>query len=474
MPPSPIAGFTSAPGPTTTDSPVRRDSYTSRIIAPIGPARGTSGKSTPVQAESPKAVVTELEPPAPVQAPPAAPAAPAPAPAPVAAPSVPASLPTKPTSPPVDKKASPAPGPPTPVPSSLPNKPVTEVKSSSAGGTKSSKAQEEAHRRAASIARAQQLLKDAQEQERAAKEEAAAARAAAAAAAAAATPSTPTVAPWSTAAEEKKSAGPSLAEIQAIEAKQSERRKAAEKQAIANRLAAEQSAAAGRAAKEARETLPTSATWATGQAGQQGQATPGRPSSSPVQAWNKDLATDGAKPSLSMKQIQEEEAKRKKATQQVAANRALPGRGGYAGSVTPTAAKVGFVLNIQMGRLEAHLPIEQPSPPAASAAGAAWSVVGGNKPKVTAPPQANGRLPGAIPGLPGVPRTTAAPLSAAPPPSLPRPPTQPRAVSIPAKPAAPNPDAPPAASPDFLKWLRDALRGMNNGEPKSEVKCDGS
>ncbi|KAI9620715.1 hypothetical protein KEM48_008065 [Puccinia striiformis f. sp. tritici PST-130] len=114
--------------------------------------------------------------------------------------------------------------------------------------------QDEQDRRTASIHKAQLQLKEAQAVERAARE-------ASEAAAAATASSFNTPAPWLK--EEKTTSNLSLTEIQAIEAKQSEKRRLAEKQAAANRAMVEQTMAAERAMKAAKETLPATSNWAT-------------------------------------------------------------------------------------------------------------------------------------------------------------------------------------------------------------------
>lgn len=317
----------------------RRDSFAARAVAPIGSKR--SGGSTPVSI-SPKPVAVELPP-----APPVAAAVPTPAPAdaPPETPkkterpaTLPTPLPSNQGKPGAKAAATPARESPwAQIPSSLPTKPLSEQQQGTKSG-QTTKQQEEAHRRNASIAKAQQQLIQAQAQERAAKEAAAAAKAAAAAAA------TPAPAPWSTSAnDDKKSStagggnGPSLAEIQALETKQAEKRKAAERQATQTRLAMEQKLAEDKAAREAKEALPSNATWGGGSA---------KPPS-PVQAWkgSEGQAGPGAEgQKLSMKQIQEEEARRKKAAQAAQAAKAMPAKGGYAGSVGPAASRASRSL----------------------------------------------------------------------------------------------------------------------------------
>lgn len=193
--------------------------------------------------------------------------------------------------------------------------------------------QDEQDRRTASIQKTQLQLKEAQAVERAARE-------ASEAAAAAATASVSAPAPWSK--EDNKASGVnlSLMEIQAIEAKQSEKRRQAEKQAAASRALAEQVAAAERASKMSKESLPPTSNWAAA-------SSPTKPTVSlgaPVVWGSKESdGTVGSGPKQTMKQIQEEEARRKKLAQQQLANKATASggltrpSGGYAGTV---AAKV--------------------------------------------------------------------------------------------------------------------------------------
>jgi len=303
--------------------------------------------------------------------------------------------------------------------------------------------QDEQDRRTASIQKAQLQLKEAQAVERAARE-----ASEAAAAATAASFSTP--APWLK--EEKPSSNLSLTEIQAIEAKQLEKRRLAEKQAAANRAMAEQAMAAERAMKAAKETLPATSNWA---------ATTSSPTKQSVSGtvWGSKeseapMTTNG--PKQSMKQIQEEEARKKSLALQQQQQQPRPApaaktAGGYAGTVAS-------------------------SKPAVSGP---WSVVGA-KSKVIAPPAPVGVRSSSV-TVPGVSSGAVRVVpSAGPTASKPVPknistattkPTNKSGQSIPgsannnstaASNPTPNSDGPPPVSPEFMKWLREALRGMNN------------
>lgn len=129
--------------------------------------------------------------------------------------------------------------------------------------------------------------------------------------------------------------GPSLRQIQEAEARQSEARKTAERQAAARTQALAAVQAAQRAAAAEAESLPSTSTWA---------AAPASSPSTPVAAkaavpapWSKPQVKASGK---SMKEIQEEEEKRKKAAAAVAAasGPVRTGAVGYAGSIGQLAA----------------------------------------------------------------------------------------------------------------------------------------
>ncbi|WAR58304.1 hypothetical protein PtB15_5B538 [Puccinia triticina] len=300
--------------------------------------------------------------------------------------------------------------------------------------------QDEQDRRTASIQKAQLQLKEAQAVERAARE-------ASEAAAAATASSFNTPAPWLK-EDQKASSNLSLTEIQAIEAKQLEKRRQAEKHAAANRALAEQAMAAERAMKAAKESLPAASNWAANASSPTKQSGAGS-------VWGSKEAeapvtTNG--PKQSMKQIQEEEARKKSlALQQQQQARPAAGTmktvGGYAGTVASASNK--------------------------TAVSGPWAVVGA-KSKVIAPPgpaPVRSAVVGAGPAVVGTGVVRVGGTSV----SKPAPKTAPN--KAPASKAAPpsatngspgvgaqatNPDGPPPASPEFMKWLREALRGMNN------------
>lgn len=124
-------------------------------------------------------------------------------------------------------------------------------------------------------------------------------------------------APWAKADESIPLASPSalpagtlsLKEIQAKEEKEAAARKAVEKRQAALRLAAEETASAERLAKQATESLPVSSKWAD---------SPITPVVSAPSPWARPApktttTANAVKKTLSLKEIQEEEAKRKKA-----------------------------------------------------------------------------------------------------------------------------------------------------------------
>ena len=139
----------------------------------------------------------------------------------------------------------------------------------------------------------------------------------------------PAVAPWTNDAESAPSpSGPSLRQIQEVEARQAEIRKAAERQASARTQALAAVQAAQRAAAAEAETLPSSSTWAA----------PAK-AVSPA-PWSTSKAAVGGK---TLKEIQEEEELRRKKAAALAAQNAVPAAGvrGYAGSIGQLApAKV--------------------------------------------------------------------------------------------------------------------------------------
>ncbi|EGG03780.1 uncharacterized protein MELLADRAFT_78488 [Melampsora larici-populina 98AG31] len=319
-----------------------------------------------------------------------------------------------------------------------------------------SRAQQDEHdRRTASIQKTQLQLKEAQAVERAARE---ASEAAAAAASAAVTASISAPAPWSKEDSKTPTSNLSLMEIQAIESKQAEKRRQAEKQAAANRALAEQAAAAERAAKAMKESLPPTSNWATASSPTKHHSQLG----SPVVWGGKDNeGTINSAPKQTMKQIQEEEARRKKLAQQQLATKAASigstrSSAGYAGSIGAVATK-------------------------AAAVSGPWSVVGA-KSKVIAPP-VNGARPvtSVVPGLPSTGRlSTSAQHS-----TLSKTPMSStrtiasmtnnsnKAVTTSSTGTSTSaPEGPPPASAEFMKWLREALRGMNNVDDFMKMLLD--
>ncbi|CAH7681983.1 hypothetical protein PPACK8108_LOCUS14668 [Phakopsora pachyrhizi] len=321
--------------------------------------------------------------------------------------------------------------------------------------------QDELDRRTASIQKTQLQLKEAQAVERAARE-------ASEAAAAAALASFSNPAPWSK--EEKVSgANLSLTEIQALETKQAEKRRLAEKQAAANRAMTEQATVTNKAPKEALSPLSNWVTAAT---------LPSKPNLSGTVWGSKE--TEGntiiGTHKHSMKQIQEDETKKKKlAVQQQAkaasvASRAN-GSGGYASTVAASVPK----------------PV----------VGGPWSVVG-PKSKVVAPPTLSGRglATSSISVVPGLPSTAhrvggggassslnSAPMAGNPVTiggnSVNKPQSKGHSVNLGSSSnnptgnsQAPNSEGPIPASPEFMKWLREALRGMNNVEDFVKMLLD--
>ncbi|KAK4683863.1 PERQ amino acid-rich with GYF domain-containing protein, partial [Tremellales sp. Uapishka_1] len=215
-------------------------------------------------------------------------------------------------------------------------------------------------------------------------------------------------APW---AEEKKSNGPSLREIQETEAKQADLRK---KQALA------ESRAISSPSPAVSETNgPSSMTW--GLASQPpsgtGNKTPTTGLSSPaLPVWGSDSGT--LAPKKTLKQIQEEEEKRKAKA---------------AAAVKQVAASNGAVK-----RGYADLAANAPSVPAA----AGWSTVGAGG-KATATTSAT--APASIPSKPST--IPAKPVLAAPAKPL-----------IPASIAAKADDNNPSI--DFIRWTKQALTGL--------------
>ncbi|KAH8917172.1 hypothetical protein BT69DRAFT_691456 [Atractiella rhizophila] len=225
--------------------------------------------------------------------------------------------------------------------------------------------------------------------------------------------SIPKPAPW---VKEEDRTAPSLKQIQEAESKVAEARKAAERQAQvlqsqahahAEQLAAERAALA----KEA-ESLPLSSTWGSG-----GDAKGGA-------GWVKPTGS-GPHRTKSLMEIQQEEETRKKriAAQQAqaaaTANQLNPPQRAYASSAATAAQKV---------------------------ANASWTVVGAKTP----PAKPTGPVP---------PTTNASAAPNQTPPNRVIPGIGPK-LSTPVSTPALSGEQTPSPSPEFLKWCREALRGL--------------
>ncbi|KAF8610261.1 hypothetical protein BDV93DRAFT_517414 [Ceratobasidium sp. AG-I] len=222
---------------------------------------------------------------------------------------------------------------------------------------------------------------------------------------------------WATPDDDKPSSM-SLREIQEVEARRAEARKAAEKVAKAVPLPSNTS-------DESIQAVTGS--WGLPQVGTRPAAPVSTPSTNGA-AWTKPAAVPTGK--KTMKEIQEEEEKRKKAAatkeaQSIAAAQ-LASKRAYAESAKNVAAPAGGV----------------------------WTTVG-TQGKPGAPPAAvrQPSLAQAAPAVRAVPGASTAPR-----PSSSASTTQPS--TKPAKATAPE-DAPVPPSLDFLKWLKEALKGLN-------------
>ncbi|KAK4694510.1 hypothetical protein P7C70_g8719, partial [Phenoliferia sp. Uapishka_3] len=239
------------------------------------------------------------------------------------------------------------------------------------------------------------------------------------------TPAPATPAPWVKDEDANEKPSLSLRQIQEIEARQTEARKASEKQAASRAQALAAVQAAQRAAAAEADTLPSSSTWATmspsasSQGKAQVKAAPWIAAKVPVAAGK------------TLKEIQEEEEKRKKAAA-LAAAAANPSNGqsgaqprGYAASAKTAAPGAPWVTI--------------PSKPAATSTGPA-------APK---------------PVIPGGPVRVASTIAVPTKPVVRAQPPAPMIRPTPT-PAAPIYDAetPPPPSSEFMKWTRDALKGL--------------
>ncbi|KAI0757426.1 hypothetical protein C8Q80DRAFT_1091984 [Daedaleopsis nitida] len=255
-------------------------------------------------------------------------------------------------------------------------------------------------------------------------------------------------APW--AVDEDKKVKPSgtalnLREIQEAEAKKLEARKAAERERDR----------AARATAQADDFQPFTTSWGlpTSQAGS--RATPTvkeSPAASPFAApqpasvtpavWTNATKAPAAK--KTMKEIQEEEERRKKLAAKEKETIAAAARRAYAETTTKPAAGTP------------------------AAAGGAWTTVGTSG-KPTAAALAAGRTA-------ATPAATAKPVPAATPAASPAPAARQATAAQVARPAAvvmkPTPskeEIAPGPSLDFLKWLGDSLKGLNNSVNLEEI-----
>ena len=244
---------------------------------------------------------------------------------------------------------------------------------------------------------------------------------------------TPTsIAPWAKEPAEAPK-GPSLKEIQELEAKKAAQREAEE--AAARRAAFERELIAQATAPQPAPGLPTSSTWGSGQS-------PITPGSAGASAWAKPLAgkpsgSGSAGAGKTLAQIQKEEEARKK----VAA----------AAKASTTAAAVGVGATPPLSSGKRYADLASKSAPSQPNLSGAWTTVGANgKTKTTAPPVA------AAPGR------TASGGAAAAPASRPKPTTAPsRSATM------GGPITQANAHEEFKKWaiteLRPDLKGNISG-----------
>ncbi|GAB1517879.1 kinesin-like protein [Rhizoctonia solani] len=246
---------------------------------------------------------------------------------------------------------------------------------------------------------------------------------------------------WAT-TEHEKPASLSLREIQEAEERKAEARKAAER-------VAKVSAPAPNAGTATDEAAGVTGSWGLPQVGARSnapaQAAAGATNNGP--AWTKPAVVSTGK--KTMKEIQEEEERRKKAAA-VNAN---------------TTKEVPPATATQQAAKRAYADSAKNVTAAGAGAGAgagAWSTVG---------PQGKVNGPPAVIRQPSSSATTAPATRAVPGSSAPRPsssasnatqPTSanPSAAAKPAKPAAVD-ETPVAPSLDFLKWLKESLKGLN-------------
>ncbi|GJE87887.1 GYF domain-containing protein [Phanerochaete sordida] len=256
---------------------------------------------------------------------------------------------------------------------------------------------------------------------------------------------------WGSVDDEKKKATPTLGlrEIQEMEAKKLEVRKAAERE----RERAARAAASPTASEEVQTLswgLPTSQVGARTAAVTKESAV-SQAAASPV-ATNSPVWTTAAKaPAVkkTMKEIQEEEERRKKVAAKEKETVAAAARRAYADTTTKAASPVQT--------------------------GGAWTTVG-----VGGKANAAVATPPARPALTTVTSTKTVAAAATPAPSAaavltrtastPAPTRSPVVTtSVKLAPAAPKEEAPSAPSLDFMKWMTDSLKGLNNSVNLEEI-----
>ncbi|KZP00737.1 hypothetical protein CALVIDRAFT_210405 [Calocera viscosa TUFC12733] len=246
----------------------------------------------------------------------------------------------------------------------------------------------------------------------------------------------PKPAPWATAAspiddKAKAGAATSLRQIQEVEARKAETRKAAEKAERVKR------AAAVSASPAVEETVPTTQSWGLAAPIASRAPVPAPEAPAAAAPWSKT----GSAPKKTLKEIQEEEEKRKSlaaaAAAVTAANQGLP--------AAVAAAKRGYADSAKTS----------------SSSGGVWSTVGPGGKVAAGPAVASIRpaafaqaAPAAIrPAAAATPATTAIRVTAT------------QIAKSPAKIASPAPADSDALVPsaEFVRWLRDSLKGLNSG-----------
>ncbi|KIJ68628.1 hypothetical protein HYDPIDRAFT_179700 [Hydnomerulius pinastri MD-312] len=251
-------------------------------------------------------------------------------------------------------------------------------------------------------------------------------------------PAAPPKPAWATEDDSKKSKASgvtmSMRDIQEAETKKAEARKAAEKER--ERLARANAAAAS----AAEETQPFTASWGlpTSQAGARSAVSPKEtsttsptPGASGAPVWTNATPAPAAK--KTMKEIQEEEERRKKL--------------GVKESVASAAARRAYA--------ETTFKVT----PSVQATGGAWTTVG-----------SGGKAPAAAPPRPAItPSTSTATVAAAAAPRVNGTAARPAVTTV-AKVVAPRvEDFPITPSHDFLKWLSESLKGLNNSVNLEEM-----